>query len=75
MQHQNSWSNQNGPNQSKSFKILQKITDTNIENEIQDDQPMVYQQPHYARPLGPNDMNENQLRKLQISQNQGIIHT
>ena len=66
LQHQNSWSN-SGPNQSKSFKVLQRITDS-IPNEpvVNYNEPAELQQPHYARPLGPENMNENQLRKLNL---------
>lgn len=69
LQHQQSWGS-SGPNQSKSFRVLQKITDTMKDEplEVYDDQPAELQQPHYARPLGPADMNENQLRKLNMSE-------
>lgn len=34
--------------------------------------PAELHQPHYSRPLGPNDMNEHQLRKMKLNdQNQG----
>ena len=36
---------------------------------VDDDQPAELQKPHFARPLGPADMNENQLRKLQLTDN------
>lgn len=29
--------------------------------------PAELHQPHYSRPLGPNDMNEHQLRKLKLN--------
>lgn len=66
------------PNQSRSFKILQQITDT-LENESDDnssetrsettEEPMQEQKPSYSRPLGPQDMNESQLRRLQMTEN------
>lgn len=65
------------PNQSKSFRVLQKITDTynNDPYDIDTVQAAELQQPHYSRPLGPNDMNENQLRKLRLNdRNQGKMH-
>lgn len=67
LQHQQSWGN-TGPNQSKSFRILQKITDTFADTPDQEnDEPAVEVQAHYSKPLGPSDMNENQLKKLQLS--------
>jgi hypothetical protein len=75
LQHQQSWGN-GTPNQSRSFRVLQKITDTqgnddvdnNNANSQQEEQPSLLQQPHYARPLGPGDMNETQLRRLQLNE-------
>lgn len=55
------------PNQSKSFRVLQQITDT-LKNDfdVDDGQPAELQQPQYSRPLGPDDMTEAQLRKLNL---------
>lgn len=63
------------PNQSKSFRILQKMTDTIADGQTseEDTGPAELQQPHYSRPLGPADMNENQLRKLQLTDNDRIL--
>lgn len=66
------------PNQSKSFRVLQQITDSMDKAEYDDlMKPAELHQPLHSRPLGPNDMNEHQLRKLQINnnveQNQGIL--
>lgn len=66
------------PNQSRSFKILQQVTntfgnDSSDENEGEqqqiDNEPMREQQPLFSRPLGPDEMNENQMRRLQLSEN------
>lgn len=68
--HINLSSDQRGtPNQSKSFRVLQKITDTYNDDPYQNgsDQPAELQQPHYSRPLGPNDMNEGQFRKMRLN--------
>lgn len=58
------------PNQSKSFRVLQQITDT-IKNDPNEtvalSQPAEFHQPQYSRPLGPNDMNEHQLRKMKLN--------
>lgn len=32
--------------------------------------PAELQGPQYSKPLGPADMNENQLRKLQLNENE-----
>lgn len=71
LQHQNSYGN-GGPNQSKSFIVLQKtlVEPSGQEQQPQsnlDDEPGELQQPMYSRPLGPAEMNENQLRKLQLA--------
>lgn len=58
------------PNQSKSFRVLQQITDTmklDPKEKVALSQPAELHQPHYSRPLGPNDMNEHQLRKIQLN--------
>lgn len=34
--------------------------------DVDDGQPAELQQPHYSRPLGPGDMTEAQLRKLNL---------
>lgn len=60
------------PNQSKSFRVLQQITDTmkmNPNETAAFAQPAELHQPHYSRELGPNDMNEHQLRKLKLNDN------
>jgi hypothetical protein len=65
------------PNQSRSFKILQHVTNTfgdeSDENEAEqrmlDNEPMQEQRALFSRPLGPEEMNENQLRRLQLSEN------
>lgn len=69
-QTNHNWTQQpSTPSQSKSFKVLQKITDTEKANPIDDsNQVAELQQPHYSRPLGPADMNENQLRKLNLNE-------
>lgn len=52
-----------GPNQSKSFRVLQHITDTaermstNSPVAISSDQAELHE-PHYARALGPADGNQ-----------------
>lgn len=55
------------PNQSKSFRVLQQITDTMKMDPQEYKKPAELHQPHYSRPLGPNDMNEHQLRKLKLN--------
>ena len=63
------------PNQSRSFKMLQQVTntfgndsdDSEVEQQRADNEPMQEQQPLYSRPLGPDEMNENQMRRLQLS--------
>lgn len=65
------------PNQSRSFKILQQVTNTfgndsdesEVEQQRIDSEPMQEQQPLYSRPLGPDEMNENQMRRLQLGDN------
>lgn len=66
------------PNQSRSFKILQHVTNTfgeedEEENEEEqrriDNEPMQEQRALFSRPLGPDEMNENQMRRLQLSEN------
>jgi hypothetical protein len=60
------------PVQSRSFKILQQVTNTfgsdSDENEAEqqriDNEPMREQQPLFSRPLGPDEMNESQLRRM-----------
>lgn len=54
--------------------MLQKITDTfGNDSEINEEDPVEYQKPHYAKPLGPNDMNESQLKRLQLNENDRAI--
>jgi hypothetical protein len=36
---------------------------------IDDDEPMQQQTAIFSRPLGPSDMNEHQLRRMQLSDN------
>lgn len=63
------------PVQSRSFKILQQVTNTfgseSDENEAEqqriDNEPMREQQPLYSRPLGPDEMTESQMRRMQLS--------
>ncbi|XP_031619249.1 uncharacterized protein LOC116338259 [Contarinia nasturtii] len=58
------------PNQSKSFRVLQQITDTMKMDPNESaalNKPAELHQPHYSRPLGPNDMNEHQLRKMKLN--------
>lgn len=58
------------PNQSKSFRVLQQITDTMKSDPTESvalNKPAELHQPHYSRPLGPNDMNEHQLRKMKLN--------
>jgi hypothetical protein len=70
------------PTQSRSFKILQQVTNTinddsddsneskpKNKHEDDDDAPMQEQTPIFSRPLGPSDMTESQLRRLQMSDN------
>lgn len=65
------------PNQSRSFKILQQVTNTfgedsddnEAEQQRMDNEPMQEQQPLFSRPLGPDEMNETQMRRLQLSDN------
>lgn len=63
------------PNQSRSFKILQQVTNTfgedSDENEVEqqriDNEPMQEQRALFSRPL-PDELNENQMRRLQLSE-------
>lgn len=66
------------PCQSRSFKILQQVTgtmgddsDDNYEETkaMADETPMQEQRAIFSRPLEHSDMNENQLRRLQLSEN------
>lgn len=53
------------PNQSKSFRILQKITDTiDMLDNADEDQPSEMKQPHFSRQM---EANADQMRKLQLS--------
>jgi hypothetical protein len=74
--------NVGGPTQSRSFKILQQVTGTMGDesddnsneskpksNTDDDEESMQEQRPIFSRPLGPNDMNESQLKRLQLSDN------
>lgn len=64
------------PNQSKSFRVLQQITDTmkmDPNESIALKKPAELHQPHYARPLGQNDMNEQQMRKMKL--NEGTLES
>jgi hypothetical protein len=63
-----------GPNQSRSFKILQHVTNTfgadsdpESEQEQQrlDNEPMREQMPLFSRPM---EMDESQMRRLQLSE-------
>lgn len=59
------------PNQSKSFRVLQQITDTmnmDPDESVALKKPAELHQPQYSRPLGPNDMNEHQLRKMKLNE-------
>ena len=64
------------PNQSRSFKMLQQVTNTfgedSEENEMEqqriDNEPMMEQQALFSRPLGPDEMNDSQVRRLQMSE-------
>lgn len=40
-----------------------------VEQQRIDHEPMREQLPLYSRPLGPDEMNENQMRRLQLSEN------
>lgn len=43
-------------------------TESKPKNKSDDDEaPMQEQKPIFSRPLGPNDMNESQLKRLQLS--------
>lgn len=65
------------PCQSRSFKILQQVTNTfgndsdesEAEQQRIDNEPMREQHPLFSRPLGPDEMNETQMRRLQLSEN------
>lgn len=60
------------PNQSKSFRVLQQITDTMKVDPNETaalGRPAELHQPHYSRELGPDNMNEHQLRKLKLNEN------
>lgn len=65
------------PNQSRSFKLLQQVTNTfgedsddnDAEQQRIDNLPMQEQQPLFSRPLGPDEMSETQMRRLQLSEN------
>lgn len=65
------------PNQSRSFKILQQVTNTfghdseesEVEQQRIDQEPMREQQALFSRPLGPDEMNEGQMRRMQLSEN------
>lgn len=66
------------PSQSRSFKILQQVTNTlgddsddnNSESkQMLDDTPMQEQRPIFSRPLETKDMNETQMKRLQLSEN------
>lgn len=73
------------PNQSRSFKILQQVTGTteedsedsnNNNNEskaMMDDTPMQEQRAIFSRPLETSDMNESQLRRMQLSENDRVL--
>lgn len=64
------------PNQSRSFKILQHVTNTfgedSDDNEAEqrriDNEPMQEQRALFSRPLETEDLNENQMRRLQLSE-------
>ncbi|XP_055381920.1 uncharacterized protein LOC129612385 [Condylostylus longicornis] len=72
LQHQNSWggSTSNGPSQSKSFRILQKITSTEDSDDSSNrsspavktnfnnsnDQPPQLQRPHYSKQMSQNGL-------------------
>ncbi|XP_055302930.1 uncharacterized protein LOC129568711 [Sitodiplosis mosellana] len=56
------------PNQSKSFRVLQQITDTMKVDPNETAAPAELHQPHYSRPLGAQDMNEHQLRKMKLNE-------
>lgn len=65
------------PCQSRSFKILQQVTNTfgndsdesEAEQQRIDNEPMREQQPLFSRPLGPDELSETQMRRLQLSEN------
>lgn len=59
------------PNQSKSFRVLQQITDTmkmDPDESVALKKPAELHQPHFSRPLGQNDMNEHQMRKMKLNE-------
>jgi hypothetical protein len=64
------------PNQSRSFKILQQVTNTfgaesdesEAEQQRIDQQPMQEQRPLFSRPLGPDELAETQLKRMQLSE-------
>lgn len=66
------------PSQSRSFKILQQVTNTlgdesddsnNDSKLLMDDTPMQEQRPIFSRPLEQSDMNETQMKRMQLSEN------
>lgn len=57
---------------------MQQVTNTfgddsdegeEVEQQRMDNEPMREQLPLYSRPLGPDEMNENQMRRLQMTEN------
>uniref|UniRef100_A0A336MSD8 CSON005970 protein n=1 Tax=Culicoides sonorensis TaxID=179676 RepID=A0A336MSD8_CULSO len=75
-QHQN-WTNNPGgaPTQSRSFKVLQKITDAYSAADpadMSDTVPMQYQQAHYSKPMSPgadgqSDNVDTSMRRMKLN--------
>lgn len=56
--------------------MLQQITDTMKDDPNESvalSKPAELHQPQYSRPLGPNDMNEHQLRKMKLNNGKMIV--
>lgn len=68
------WTNNIGgaPTQSRSFKVLQKITDAYAAadpSDMSDTVPMQYQQAHYSKPMSPSadDSVDNSMRRMKLN--------
>lgn len=70
MQQQTSWTN-GPPNQSRSFRVLQKICDGYSDApDMNDNIPMQYQQPKYSKPMSPGSgMDETEVNMQRMKLN------
>jgi hypothetical protein len=73
LQQQTSWSN-GAPNQSRSFRVLQKICDGYGDApDMTDNVQMQYQQPQYSKPMSPGsqpsgfDETESNMRRMKLN--------